>query len=162
MKSRKKLKLITNGAIIAALYVALTYLTSVLGLANGAVQCRLSEALLVLAMFTPSAIPGLFVGCFLSNLLTGCVIADVVFGSVATLIGATGVYLLRKRTPAVSTSVNVVSNAVIVPFILKYAYGLDEGILYFVATVALGEIISCTLLGTILYKTLKKREKTLF
>ena len=162
MKSRKKMKFITNAAIVAALYVILTYLTSILGLASGAVQCRLSEALLVLPMFTPAAIPGLFVGCFLSNLLTGGVIADVVFGSAATLIGAAGAYLLRKRKPYISTSVNVLANAITVPFVLKFAYALDEGIMYFVATVGLGEVISCSLLGTILYKAVKKHEKVLF
>lgn len=162
MKNRKKVKFVTNAAIIAALYVVLTYLTSVLGLASGAVQCRLSEALIVFAVFTPSAISGLFVGCFLSNLVTGGIIVDVVFGSAATLVGAVFAYALRKKPVPVATSVNVAVNALIVPLVLKYAYGLDGAFIYFVSTVALGEIISCTFLGTLLHKSLKKYENILF
>lgn len=162
MKRMKKTSFITMSASIAVLYVTLTYLTGVFGLANGAIQCRLSEALLVLPMFTPAAIPGLFVGCVLANFLTGCMVADVVFGSVATLIGAVGAYLLRSRHPCVATCINVISNMVIVPLVLKLAYGLDAGILYFVATVGIGEIISCTVLGALLYKILCKHRKILF
>ncbi|MCP2867106.1 QueT transporter family protein, partial [Salmonella enterica] len=66
-------------------------------LASGAIQVRISEALCVLPFFTPAAIPGLFLGCLLSNLLTGCIIWDVVFGSLATLLGALGTWLICGR-----------------------------------------------------------------
>lgn len=158
----KKTKFITMASLIAAMYVVLTYITSVFGLANGAIQCRLSESLLVLPMFTPCAVPGLFAGCLLSNLLTGAVLYDVLFGSLATLVGAFGAYLLRNRHPAVATLPNVVSNAVIIPFVLKYAYDFDEGIMYFLATVGIGEIISCSLLGLAVYKVLNKHKSVLF
>lgn len=86
----KKVLFITQGAVIAAIYVVLTYIVSLLGLTNGVIQVRLSEALTILPVFTPAAIPGLVVGCVISNILTGAVIWDVIFGSLATLIGAVG------------------------------------------------------------------------
>ena len=88
------------GGIIAALYVALTYLANLLGLASGAIQVRFSEALTILPVFTPAAIPGLFVGCVLSNILTGCMPLDVLFGSIATLLGAVGTYFLCGKAKA--------------------------------------------------------------
>ena len=91
----KKVLFITQGAVIAAIYVVLTYIVSLLGLTNGVIQVRLSEALTILPVFTPAAIPGLVVGCVISNILTGAVIWDVIFGSLATLIGAIGTYMLR-------------------------------------------------------------------
>ena len=162
MKEKRRLRFITQSAIIAAAYVVLTYVANAFGLASRDIQCRLSESLLVLPMFSPAAIPGLFVGCFLSNLLTGCFVADIVFGSIATLIGAVGAYLLRNRHPVISTSVNVIANTVIVPFVLRYAYGLDGAMWYFFVTVGIGEIISCTVLGTLLFGAVKKHEKVLF
>lgn len=162
MNTKRKLKSITTSAIIAALYVVLTYFTGIFGLASGAIQCRLSEALLILPMFTPSAIAGLFFGCAAANLLNGAVITDVIFGSLATLAGACGSCLLRKKHPAVATLANVFSNTITVPFVLKYAYGLTGGLLYFALTVGIGELISCSFLGTMLYHIVKKHEKVLF
>ena len=86
----KRTKTITQAAIIAALYVVLTFVANTLGLARGAIQIRLSEALTILPYFTPAAIPGLFVGCLISNILVGSVLWDVIFGSIATLLGAIG------------------------------------------------------------------------
>ena len=92
----KRVKYITQSAMIAAIYVVLTLFISAFNLASGAIQIRISEALTVLPAFTPAAIPGLFIGCFISNLISGGLILDVIFGSLATLIGACGTYLLRK------------------------------------------------------------------
>ena len=89
---------LAQAAMIAALYIVLTFIANALGLANYAIQVRFSEALTILPYFTPAAIPGLFVGCMLSNILTGCMPLDVLFGSLATLIGALGTYALRKHT----------------------------------------------------------------
>lgn len=152
---------ISQGALIAALYVVLTWVANAMGLANGAIQVRFSEALCVLPVFTPAAIPGLFVGCLLSNILNGCVVWDIVFGSLATLIGAIGTYLLRK-TKFVFTLPPVIANAVIVPFVLRYAYGVGDAHWFLVVTVGIGELISVCILGMILKVALWKRRRFIF
>ena len=149
----KKLVFICQAAVIAALYVVLTYVFS--AFASGVIQVRVSEALTILPAFTPAAIPGLVIGCLLSNTLTGCVLLDIIFGSVATLIGALGSYALRRHTWLVPIP-PIVSNMIIVPFVLRYAYGATDAFPFMIATVGAGEIISCYLLGMILYGALKK------
>ena len=157
MKNKRKTTNLAIAAIIAALYVVLTYLASALGLASYAIQVRFSEALTILPIFTPAAIPGLFVGCVLANLLTGCAVWDVVFGSLATLLGAIGTYLLRKhRVTALLPP--IVANTLVVPPVLLYVYGLEGTYLFFTLTVCLGEVISCGILGTVLRKSLEKRK----
>ena len=158
MKS-KKLVFICQAAVIAAHYVVLTYVFS--AFASGVIQVRVSEALTVLPAFTPAAIPGLVIGCLLSNTLTGCVLLDIIFGSVATLIGALGSYALRRHTWLVPIP-PIVSNMIIVPFVLRFAYGATDAFPFMIATVGAGEIISCYLLGMILYGALKKVNHTLF
>ena len=118
----KKVLFIVQAALIAAIYVALTYLSSIAGLASGTIQVRISEALCILPVFTTAAIPGLWLGCFLANMLTGGIPVDVVCGSIATLIGAFGTYALRKHKFA-CTWPPVIANMVIVPFVLRYGYG---------------------------------------
>ena len=125
------------------------------------IQVRVSEALTILPAFTPAAIPGLVIGCLLSNTLTGCVLLDIIFGSVATLIGALGSYALRRHTWLVPIP-PIVSNMIIVPFVLRFAYGATDAFPFMMATVGAGEIISCYLLGMILYGALKKVNHTLF
>ena len=158
MKS-KKLVFICRAAVIAALYVVLTYVFS--AFASGVIQVRVSEALTILPAFTPAAIPGLVIGCLLSNTLTGCVLLDIIFGSVATLIGALGSYALRRHTWLVPIP-PIVSNMIIVPFVLRYAYGATDAFPFMIATVGAGEIISCYLLGMLLYGALKKMNHSLF
>ena len=158
MKS-KTLVFICQAAVIAALYVVLTYVFS--AFASGVIQVRVSEALTILPAFTPAAIPGLVIGCLLSNTLTGCVLLDIIFGSVATLIGALGSYALRRHTWLVPIP-PIVSNMIIVPFVLRFAYGATDAFPFMIATVGAGEIISCYLLGMILYGALKKVNHTLF
>ncbi len=150
---------ITRGAIVAAMYVALTYLASMLGLSSGVIQFRISEALCILPIFMPEAIPGLVIGCLLSNALTGCAVWDIVFGTVATLIGAVGAYLLRKlpeKLAWLATLPTVLANAIIVPFVLMYAYGIQGGYFYFMLTVGIGEVVCATIGGTLLYFAMKK------
>lgn len=158
MKS-KKLVFICQAAVIAALYVVLTYVFS--AFASGVIQVRVSEALTILPAFTPAAIPGLVIGCLLSNTLTGCVLLDIIFGSVATLIGALGSYALRRHTWLVPIP-PIVSNMIIVPFVLRFAYGATDAFPFMIATVGAGEIISCYLLGMLLYGALKKMNYSLF
>ena len=149
----KKVLFVAQAALIAAIYVVLTYFVSAFSLASGAIQIRISEALTVLPFFTPAAIPGLAVGCFLSNLLTGCLPMDVLFGSLATLIGAVGSYLVRKHKWLVPLP-PVVANIIIVPYVLAYVYGAEGSIPFFMLTVGIGEVISCYVLGSILMNAL--------
>ena len=156
-----KAKFIAQGGIIAALYVVLTMISSAMGLASGVIQVRISEALCILPLFTPAAIPGLFIGCLLSNTLSGCVIWDILFGSLATLIGAVGTYMLRKfadNVPktAIAALPTVIANMLIVPFVLRYAYGAEDAIWFMMLTVGAGEVIACVILGTLLSVGLKK------
>lgn len=164
----KKLLFIARAAVIAALYVVLTLLANAFGLANYAIQVRFSEALTILPFFTPAAIPGLFVGCVLSNTLTGCMLLDTVFGSIATLIGACGTYAIgramKKSVPArwLAPIPPILANTIIVPFVLAYVYKFEGSIPYFMVTVGAGEIISCYVLGEILLHSLLKPQKFLF
>ena len=154
----KKTKSITQAAIIAALYVVLTFVANAMGLASGAIQIRLSEALTILPYFTPAAIPGLFVGCLLSNILVGGIILDIIFGSLATLIGAVGTYALRKFK-WLAPLPPILSNTITVPLVLIYAYGVQDALPYLMATVGIGEVISAGVLGMILLKSLEKHKK---
>lgn len=157
----KNVLFLCQAAIIAAIYIVLTFIANAFGLANYAIQVRFSEALTVLPFFTPAAIPGLFVGCLLSNILTGCALPDIIFGSLATLIGAVGTYFLRKKSKFLAPIPPILANAIIIPPLLKYAYGIEP--LYFsFITVTIGEIISCGILGIILIKALEKRASQIF
>ena len=154
MKTKNTAMMVAFGGVIAALYVVLTWIANLMGLASGAIQVRLSEALTILPVFTVTAIPGLTVGCILGNMLTGCAAWDVVFGSLATLLGAVGTRLLRNR-PLLAWIPPVVSNAVIVPIVLIKVYGVPDAWWYLVLTVGAGEIIACGLLGLLLWRALR-------
>lgn len=157
-----KVTYLTQAAVIAALYVVLTLIANALGLANYSIQVRFSEALTILPLFTPAAIPGLYVGCLLSNILTGCIAWDILFGPIATLLGAVGTYLLRKKSKWLAPIPPILSNMLIVPLVLSYAYHFEGSIPYFILTVGIGEVISCGVLGMLLYFTLKKYAKQIF
>ncbi len=152
--------IMVQAAMIAALYVVLTFLANAFGLANYAIQVRFSEALTILPYFTPAAIPGLFIGCLISNTLTGCALPDIIFGSLATLIGAFFTYRLRRHK-WMAPIPPIVANMIIVPFILLYAYGIRPLWFSFV-TVTAGEIISCGILGMLLLLTLEKYKTHIF
>lgn len=156
----KKVLFIVHAAVIAALYVVLTFVANAFGLANYAVQVRFSEALTILPFFTPAAIPGLTIGCLLSNILTGCALPDIVFGTLATLIGAVFTYLLRKNR-WLAPIPPIAVNTLIVPFVLLFAYGIKPLWLSFL-TVGAGEIISCGILGMLLLNLLNRYKKQLF
>ncbi len=155
-KNQQKVRFITLAAIIAALYVVLTLVSAVFGLSSGAIQVRISEALCVLTFFTPAAVPGLTIGCLVANLITGANLLDVVFGTLATFIGALGGYYLRNNKWLI-TIPTVVANTIIVPLVIVYGFGVTDMTLPFIAfTVCLGELISATLLGSGLLSILKK------
>ena len=156
MKTKMSALFVAQTAAIAAIYIVLTFLANALGLSSGAVQIRFSEALCVLPIFMPAAVPGLFVGCILANALTGSIVIDIIFGSIATLVGA---IFTRKFKDNLFLAIlsPILSNTLILPFVLKFAYAFEGSLVYFAVTIALGEIISCGILGTILAKALKKR-----
>lgn len=158
----KKVLFITHAAVIAALYVVLTLFSNLFGLANFPIQVRFSEALTILPFFTPAAIPGLFAGCVISNLLTGCVPLDVLFGSLATLLGSLGTYFLRRFTKWLAPLCPILANTIIVPFVLAYAYHFEGAVPYFMITVGIGEFLSCGILGMLLLNILQKYRKHLF
>ncbi len=141
-------------ALIAALYVALTLVSNATGLALGPIQFRFSEALCILPVFTPAAIPGLFCGCFVANLLCGAHILDLVFGSVATLFGALGSYWLRKR-PLLPYLPPILFNSLIIPPVLYFAYGFQsQGFLLLFLSFVLGETVNAGFLGALLRRAL--------
>ncbi len=150
----KKVLFITQAAVIAAIYVVLTMIAAGFDLASGMIQVRFSEALTVLPYFTPAAIPGLAIGCLISNIVTGCMLPDVIFGTLATLLGAIGSWYLR-RSKILVTIPPVISNALIIPFILTYAYKIPGGIPLQMLTVGAGEVISCVVIGSVLLGALK-------
>ena len=140
-------RIIALGAVIAAVYAALTYLTAPISFS--AIQFRVSEAFCILPVFTAAAVPGVTVGCFLANFLSGAAPMDVVFGTLATFIGALGTRALRKKGPFAAIP-PIVSNALIIPFVLRYAYGVPDLIPFMMLTVGMGEVISVGLLGNLL------------
>ena len=159
-KKNTNILFLTHAAVIAALYVVLTFIASALGISSGVIQIRFSEALTVLPYFTPAAIPGLFIGCLLANILTGAAIPDIVFGSLATLIGAVFTRKLRKYKWLAPVP-PILANALIIPFVLLWAYGINPLWFSFI-TVTIGEVISCGILGMLLLFTLKKYMGRLF
>lgn len=159
--SRQRTRFLTQAAVIAALYIVLTAIAAGFDLASGAVQVRISEALTILPYFTPAAIPGLIIGCLLSNILTGCIVPDVIFGTLATALGALGTYALRRHRYLCSLP-PVIANTIIVPLVLSYAYHIPGGVPYFMLTVGAGEIISCVIFGELLLTVLKPVRRHLF
>lgn len=158
-QSNKTVYFMVYGAVIAAIYVVLTMVFAPISF--GPVQFRISEALCVLPFFTPAAVPGLFVGCLLSNLLCGAAPLDVVFGSIATLIGAFGSYALRRNRYLVLLP-PILSNTVVIPWVLRFAYGSEDLIFFAMATVGLGEILAVGILGSILLSALNRYKGFLF
>ena len=159
MKRNKSVYFMTHAAVIAAIYIVLTMLLAPISF--GPIQFRISEALCILPYFTPAAVPGVFIGCFLSNILGGAEMLDIIFGSLATLIGALGSYYLRKHKRLVCIP-PIVSNTIMIPWILRYAYGLPDLIPQMMLTVGIGEILAIGVLGNLLLYTLDKYKHYLF
>ena len=155
MKNKKVLFLI-QAAMIAAIYVVLTLIFQAFSF--GQIQVRIAEALTILPAFTPAAIPGLFIGCLIGNIIGGSILPDIIFGSLATLIGAYFTYQNKFLAPFPP----IISNILIVPFVLRYAYGFNLPIPFMMLTVGIGEIISCGVLGMIVYAALQKHRNRIF
>lgn len=160
----KKVVFMMQSAVIAAIYVVLVVVFNAWSF--GPIQFRIAESMVILPYFTPAAIPGLFVGCFLANFIGGAHILDVIFGSIATLIGAIGTYWIGKCNwkPAkwFISLPPILANTIIVPFVLRYAYGLEDAIWYMMVTVGIGEIIVCGIIGMVLWSVLNRYNKKIF
>lgn len=168
---KKSINYLVEAGLIAAIYAAATYATAAMGLAYSGVQFRISEALTVLAAFTPAAIPGLTIGCFLGNLTSPYGMIDVICGTAATFVAACFSRMLRKITikgiPVLAAIPPIIANAIIVG--LEVAWFLPEGFSWMgfgasALSVGLGEAAVCLILGIPLMAVLKKPsvEKVLF
>lgn len=145
-------KAIAISAIIAALYVVLTLINP---FSFGQIQCRVSEAMTILPIFTPLAIPGLFIGCLVSNIIGGLGIIDVVLGTLATLLAALFTYKFRNK-PYIAMLGPVIFNAIIIGLVLYFTLNLPlfESMLF----VGIGEFIAVYALGTVLKIAIEKTE----
>ena len=151
-----KTKYLAEAAVIAAIYALLTIVLA--PISYGAVQVRISEALTVLPFFTPAAVPGLFVVCIAANIMSPYGLADLIFGSAASLIGAIGSYLLRKK-PLLVPLAPVISNGIIVGAMLYYVYEVPLPLIVQMLYVALGEVVACYAIGYPLMKYLNKYKR---
>ena len=151
----KYTKFLPQAAAIAAIYVVITLTFGFMGF--GPVQFRISEALTVLPYFTPAAIPGLFIGCLISNLV-GSSLLDIIFGSLATLIAAILSYKMPKKFLVPLPPVLV--NAIVVPIILKIT--MNAPFLMSIVTVGLGQVLACYGIGYPLILLLDKNKQKIF
>lgn len=138
-----KTKQLLQGALIAAIYTILTL--AVAPISSGLMQCRISEALCILPFFTPAAVPGLFVGCLLSNLLMGAVVYDVIFGSLATLIAACLTLALKQHgwSKYLAPAPAVLCNALIIGWLLSDIYQVGVSFSLCALYVGAGEALAC-------------------
>ena len=156
---KNKIRNLTHASLIGAIYIVLTLLFR--PISYGPIQLRISETLCVLPYFTPAAIPGLFIGCLISNLLGGAVLMDVVFGSLATLLGALGSRLLRTYRWLVPVP-PILSNVLIIPWVLKFAYGSEDMIWYMMVTIGIGEVLAVGVMGQVLITVLGRYRNIIF
>ena len=162
MKNQKTFNVLflAQAAMIAAIYVVLTFIFAPFSF--GEVQIRISEALTILPVFTPAAIPGLFIGCLIGNITGGAILPDIIVGSLATLIGACFTYQLRNKSKYLAPIPPIVANMILVPFVLRYGYMVPLPIPFMMLTVGIGEVISCGVLGMIVHTALSKYKHIIF
>ena len=159
-KTSSRTYFMVYAAAIAAIYTVLTMVFAPISF--GPIQFRISEALCILPFFTPAAVPGLFIGCLISNIFGGCILPDIIFGSLATLIGAVFTWQLRRKSRFLAPLPPILANVLIVPFVLRYGYQVPLPIPFMMLTVGIGEVISCGVLGMIVYTALNKYRHTIF
>ncbi len=160
-RTNSNIRHLCEASLIAALYVMLTFISSAFGLSGGPIQLRLSEALCVLAVFTPAAVPGVALGCFVSNLLTGCALWDVIFGTLASLLGAMGSRALR-RFPQLAPMPYALANIIVIPLIQAYVYAVEEALPLLFLFIGIGELLSVYAVGMPIYFLLKKNQDQIF
>ena len=151
---------LSQAAMIAAIYVVLTYVFAPFSF--GEIQVRIAEALTILPVFTPADIPGLFIGCLIGNIIGGAILPDIIFGSIATLLGAFFTYQLCRSRQLLAPLPPILANTLIVPFVLRFGYGVALPIPFMMLTVGIGEILSCGVLGLVLYFALRKYKNIVF
>ena len=159
MKTNKVL-FMTQAAMIAAIYVVLCLVFE--PISYGAIQTRVAEALTVLPFFTPAAIPGLFIGCLIANMLGGGIMLDVIAGSLTTLVAAYLTWMLRSKSKYLASVPPVVLNALVIPWVLKYGYGEPLPIPFLMGTVGIGEILTASIMGTVLLCVLDRYKNVIF
>lgn len=150
-----KTKTLVFAGMIAAVYTALSFIPGVSVLSFGPVQLRIAESLNALALLSPWAIPGLAIGCFVTNLASPMMAVDLPFGTLATLIGAAGAYFLRRK-PGLAMLVPVISNGIIVGALINLFLESGFGLFTNIGLVAVGEAAACYIFGLPLYKSLKR------
>ncbi|MBE5784315.1 MAG: QueT transporter family protein [Clostridiales bacterium] len=163
MKRFFKTRTLVQSALIGALYAVVTMACAPISFSL--VQVRVSEALTVLPYLTPTAVPGLFIGCVAANFLCGAPLYDVIFGSLATLLGALLTYLVRRQglSKWLAPLPPVLANALIVGALMKYVYMPGEiGFLAATAYVAAGQLIACYGLGMPLLAVVEKYKERIF
>ena len=156
----KGTQFLTEAAVIGAIYVVLTLLFA--PLSYGEIQIRFSEALTILPFFTPAAIPGLFIGCLIANMLGGGIMLDVIAGSLTTLVAAYLTWMLRNKSKYLASVPPVVLNALVIPWVLKYGYGEPLPIPFLMGTVGIGEILTASIMGTVLLCVLDRYKNVIF
>ena len=157
--SNQKTVFITQAAVIAAIYTVLVLIFKFSSF--GPVQFRIAEALTILPYFTPAAIPGVTLGCFFSAVFTGAHVLDMVFGSLATLVAAVLSYQLRRFKFLVPIP-PIVVNALVIPFVLKAAYGETELIPIMMVSIGIGQLVAAGVLGMVLMFALDKVKHVIF
>ena len=160
MKTNNKVLFMTQAAMIAAIYVVLCLAFE--PISYGAIQTRVAEALTVLPFFTPAAIPGVFIGCLIANVLGGGILIDVLAGSLTTLAAAYLTWMLRGKSKFLACFPPVIANAVVIPWVLKYGYGEPLPIPFLMVTVGLGEILTAGIMGTVLLCVLARYKGVIF
>ncbi len=140
MKKKLGAKTVAQAAMIAAIYVVLTFVFQPISF--GSMQCRVSEILTILPVFTPAAIPGLFVGCLLGNIFGGAMLLDIILGSLTTLVAAVGTYMLRERRILAALS-PILLNGIVVGSYIPFLYSPEIPVWLSMIYVAAGQIVSC-------------------
>ena len=156
----KRTRMMTEAAVICAVYAALVLLFKPISF--GAIQFRIAEALCILPFFSLSAVPGLTLGCLLGNFFSGAAMPDILFGTLATFIGAILSYKIRNVSKWLVCVPPILANAIIVPFVLQYAYGVTDAYYFLFATVGIGEVLAVGVLGNVLLLALEGRKALIF
>ena len=155
MKHFRNTKALTQAALVAAIYTALCMLLHPISFGFGGVELRVSEALTLLPVLMPAAVPGLFIGCLLSNLLGGATLLDVVFGSLTTLLAALLTRKCREK-PLLAAFWPVILNALVIGALLRYAYGVPMPLWLCMLSIGAGQAVACYGIGLPLMRLMKR------